>query len=212
MRMARLVAGIDEAGVGPLAGPVLAAAVILHCKRPVAGVADSKTLSAPRRTMLAAEIKQAAVCWALGRADVEEIDRLNILQAALLAMKRAVDALPRLPVLALVDGAHCPALTCPVRAIIHGDALVPEISAASILAKVARDLEMCEWHERYPVYGFQSHKGYGTRSHVDALRKYGPCPIHRRSFEPVRRAMGVSFQLRDNGTDAEWREVKGSER
>ncbi|MHB8562837.1 MAG: ribonuclease HII [Acidiferrobacteraceae bacterium] len=212
MRAARLVAGIDEAGVGPLAGPVLAAAVVLHSKRPVAGVADSKTLSARRRIVLAAEIKQVAVCWALGRADVEEIDRLNILQAALLAMKRAVDGLLQLPSLALVDGVHRPALACPVRAIIHGDALVPEISAASILAKVARDLEMCEWHERYPVYDFQSHKGYGTRFHLDALRKYGPCPIHRRSFEPVRRVMDVSFQLRDSGADAEWKEVSGSGR
>lgn len=188
MQLTRLVAGIDEAGMGPLAGPVFAAAVVLPQDDILPGVADSKTLSAARRTRLCEEIKDAAVCWGIGRADVDEIDRFNILGAALLAMKRAVEALSTPPALALVDGLHRPALACPVRAIIHGDALVPAISAASILAKVARDLEMAQWHERYPVYGFLHHKGYATRMHIEALGKHGPCAIHRRSFEPVRRA------------------------
>lgn len=188
MRVTRLIAGIDEAGMGPLAGPVFAAAVVLPQDGVLPAVADSKTLSAARRTRLCAEIKDAAVCWGIGRADVDEIDQLNILGAALLAMRRAVEALATPPTLALVDGLHRPVLACPARAIVRGDALVPAISAASILAKVARDLEMCQWHERYPVYGFLRHKGYATRMHIEALGKHGPCAIHRRSFEPVRRA------------------------
>lgn len=199
------VAGIDEAGVGPLAGPVFAAAVVLKRCCPIDGVADSKTLSARRRETLSDQIKQKATCWAIGRADVAEIDRLNILQATLLAMARAVEALVPAPHLVLVDGIRTPSLPCPVRAIVRGDALVPEISAASILAKVARDLEMDQWHERYPVYGFARHKGYPTETHVQALRLHGPCPIHRRSFAPVRAAIaagGYGTGTPDDGPDA----------
>ncbi|MHB1950300.1 MAG: ribonuclease HII [Acidiferrobacteraceae bacterium] len=188
MPVMQVIAGIDEAGMGPLAGPVIAAAVVFPPDGKLPDVADSKTLSPARRARLCEEIKEAAMCWGIGRADVEEIDRINILRAALLAMTRAVGALAVPPTLALVDGIHRPALACPVRAIVRGDALVPVISAASILAKVTRDLEMGAWHERYPDYGFRDHKGYGTRAHMEALRRYGPCAIHRRSFEPVRLA------------------------
>ncbi len=181
-----LIAGVDEAGRGPLAGPVLAAAVILNPARPIAGLADSKQLSAARREQLAAEIRAHALAWALGRADVAEIDRVNILQASLLAMRRAVDSLPIAPSQILVDGKQCPSgLACPCQAIIKGDATVPAISAASILAKVARDAELRELHERYPAYGFARHKGYPTTAHREALRRFGPCPEHRRSFAPV---------------------------
>lgn len=185
MSDARLIAGVDEAGRGPLAGPVLAAAVILDPARPITGLADSKTLGAARRERLAGEIRARALAWALGRAEVEEIDRLNILQAALLAMQRAVAALPLIPDQVLVDGNRCPRLTCPCQAIVRGDATVPAIGAASILAKVARDAELRRLHDRYPVYHFAQHKGYPTAAHRDALRRYGPCPEHRRSFAPV---------------------------
>ena len=180
-----LIAGVDEAGRGPLAGPVLAAAVILDPARPIAGLADSKTLGAARREQLAGEIRARALAWALGRAEVEEIDRLNILQASLLAMRRAVAALPLVPDQVLVDGNRCPVLPCPGRAIVRGDATVPAIGAASILAKVARDAELCRLHDRYPAYNFAQHKGYPTAAHRDALRRHGPCPAHRRSFAPV---------------------------
>ncbi len=183
------VAGVDEVGRGPLAGPVVAAAVILDDARPIEGLADSKALSASRREELSALIMERALCWALGRAEVEEIDRLNILQASLLAMQRAVEALSHQPELALVDGNRAPRLSCPVTTVIRGDATVPAISAASILAKVARDAEMCELDRRYPGYGFAVHKGYPTRAHREALREHGASPIHRCSFGPVREAM-----------------------
>lgn len=182
----RLVAGVDEVGRGPLAGPVVAAAVILDEARRVEGLADSKALSACRREVLSALIKERALCWALGRAEVEEIDRLNILQASLLAMQRAVMALTIRPELVLVDGNQAPKLDYPVTTVVRGDATEPSISAASILAKVARDAAMCDLDELYPGYGFSLHKGYPTQAHIDALRKLGASPIHRRSFGPVR--------------------------
>jgi ribonuclease HII len=180
-----LIAGVDEAGRGPLAGPVVAAAVILDPDQPIAGLADSKKLSPIRREQLAVEIRAKSLAWALGRAEVAEIDRLNILQASLLAMQRAVTAVSIVPEQALVDGNRCPRLACPCQAIVKGDATVPAISAASILAKVARDAELRELHERYPRYGFARHKGYPTAAHLDALHRFGPCPEHRRSFAPV---------------------------
>ena len=186
-----LIAGVDEAGRGPLAGPVVAAAVILNPARPIAGLADSKTLSETRREQLAAAIRTHALAWALGRADVAEIDRINILQASLLAMRRAVENLRLTPSQVLVDGNQCPSgLDCPCQAIIKGDATVPAISAASILAKVARDAELRELHDRYPAYGFARHKGYPTLAHREALRRLGPCPEHRRSFAPVAAVIG----------------------
>ena len=194
MSDAPLIAGVDEVGRGPLAGPVVAAAVILDPARPIAGLADSKTLSPLRREQLATEIRAKALAWALGRAEVAEIDRLNILQASLLAMQRAIAALSIVPEQALVDGNRCPLLACPCRAIVKGDATVPAISAASILAKVARDAELRELHERYPRYGFAQHKGYPTAAHRDALRRFGPCPEHRRSFAPVAAALSTDLQ------------------
>ncbi len=180
-----LIAGIDEAGRGPLAGPVVAAAVILNPVRPIAGLADSKILSATRREQLAVEIRATALAWALGRAEAAEIDQINILQATLLAMQRAVANLSIAPDHVLVDGNRCPALACPCQAIIKGDATEPAISAASILAKTARDAELRQLDARYPQYGFARHKGYPTAAHREALRRYGPCPEHRRSFAPV---------------------------
>ena len=184
----RIVAGIDEVGVGPLAGPVVAAAVVLAPRHGLVGLADSKRLTARRRTHLAEEIKARAQAWALGRAEVEEVDRLNVLQAAWLAMRRAVENLAVVPEFALVDGVHIPLLPCPARAIVRGDARVPVISAASIVAKVARDAEMCAWDAVYPQYGFAGHKGYGTARHLEALAHFGACPLHRKSFAPVRDA------------------------
>lgn len=180
-----LIAGVDEAGRGPLAGPVMAAAVILNPAQPIVGLADSKTLSPSRRERLAEEIRAKALAWAVGHADVAEIDRLNILQATLLAMTRAVADLSLAPTKVLIDGNRCPKLAYPCQAIIRGDMTVPVISAASILAKVARDHELCDLHQRYPQYGFHQHKGYPTVRHHEALRHYGPCPEHRRSFAPV---------------------------
>jgi len=184
------IAGVDEAGRGPLAGPVIAAAVILDVANSIEGLADSKVLSASRREELAALIKDRALCWALGRAEVEEIDRLNILRASLLAMKRAVATLSLSPELALVDGNQAPELVCAVRTVVRGDATVPAISAASILAKVARDAEMDELDKRFPGYGFSRHKGYPTSAHLLSLEKLGVSSIHRRSFAPVRRLLG----------------------
>jgi len=181
------LAGVDEVGRGPLAGPVVAAAVILDPGRPINGLADSKKLSAKRREALDLEIRERARAWSLGRAEVEEIDAINILQASLLAMQRAVAGLAIAPAQVLVDGNRCPSLTCPVQAIIKGDARVPAISAASIIAKVSRDREMVELDARYPGYGLASHKGYPSRKHLDALQELGVTPIHRRSFAPVRR-------------------------
>ncbi len=180
------VAGVDEAGRGPLAGPVIAAAVILNPRRSIEGVADSKTLSEKQRNRLEEKIIHDAVAWAIGRAEVEEIDRLNILQATLLAMRRAVLALNVTPVCVLVDGKHCPALPCAAEPVVGGDGLVPAISAASILAKVARDREMIRWDRHYPQYGFARHKGYPTKMHFAALKAHGVTPIHRRSYAPVK--------------------------
>jgi ribonuclease HII len=178
--------GVDEAGRGPLAGPVVAAAVILDPARPIAGLADSKKLSAAKREKLAVEIRAKALAWCVAEATVEEIDTLNILQATLLAMQRAVAGLTVVPMEALIDGNRCPKLAVPARAIVGGDATVAEISAASILAKTVRDAGMLELHVRYPRYGFDRHKGYGTAEHLAALAAHGPIPAHRKSFAPVR--------------------------
>ena len=186
MTSSLLVCGVDEAGRGPLAGPVFAACVILREDDRIEGLADSKVLSHKRREELAFQIRNRAADWAVASASVEEIDRINILRASLLAMRRAVEQLVIEPHEVLVDGLHCPDVRFPVRAIVDGDALVAEISAASILAKTARDALMVELHELYPDYGFARHKGYGTRQHFEALRRFGVCPIHRRSFAPVR--------------------------
>jgi ribonuclease HII len=186
----RLPAGCDEAGRGPLAGPVVAVAVILNPARPIAGLADSKQLSARQREALAELIKERAIGWAIGAATVAEIDALNILQATLLAMRRAILALATPPVKVLVDGNCLPAnLPCPAEAIIRGDQTVPCISAASILAKVHRDALMLELDELYPAYGFKDHKGYGARRHLEALARFGATPVHRRSFAPVRQCL-----------------------
>ncbi len=189
MKRARLLAGVDEAGRGPLAGPVIAAAVILDQTDMVAGLADSKILSEPRRERLAGLIREKALAYAIGRADHLEIDRLNILQASLLAMQRAIEGLSVMPEQALVDGNCCPETRCPVSAIIKGDQTEACISAASILAKVCRDQEMREMERKYPGYGFARHKGYPTRQHIQALAEHGPCPIHRRSFAPVQQSL-----------------------
>jgi len=185
----QLVAGVDEVGRGPLAGPVVAAAVILDSRRPIAGLADSKKLTERRREQLAVEIRISALAWSLGRAEVEEIDRLNILQASLLAMRRAVEALPVKAGHALVDGNRCPELDCTAEAIVGGDARIPAISAASILAKVARDQEMVAMDGCYPGYGLARHKGYPTKAHIAALAELGVTVIHRRTFGPVRRLL-----------------------
>ncbi len=184
----RLIAGIDEAGRGPLAGPVVAAAVILDPARPIAGLRDSKLLSAARRDELAVVIRARALAWSIAAADVDEIDALNILQATLLAMRRACEDLDVVPDEAWVDGNRCPALACPARAIVKGDRDVAAISAASILAKTARDALLVELDRVYPAYGFARHKGYGTAEHLAALAALGPCPAHRRSFAPVAQA------------------------
>jgi len=180
-----LAAGTDEAGRGPLAGDVVAAAVILDPQNPVSGLRDSKKLSARRRELLFDEILHKAKAAAVARASVEEIDRINILQASLLAMQRAVDALGISPPFVFVDGNRCPAWSYSSRAVVKGDSLVPAIAAASILAKVTRDREMLELDAVYPGYGFAQHKGYPTPVHLEALRKLGPCPEHRRSYAPV---------------------------
>lgn len=182
----RFVAGVDEAGRGPLAGPVVAAAVILDESRPVDGLADSKALSPVRREELAILIRERALAWAVAEAEVEEIDRLNILQATLLAMKRAVEGLRVAPNMVLVDGNQLPALTCEAKAIVKGDATVPAISAASILAKVARDRTMVLLDVECPGYGFAKHKGYPTVDHLAALGRLGVSKHHRTSFAPVR--------------------------
>ncbi len=183
------MAGVDEAGRGPLAGPVIAAAVILDRAVPIEGLCDSKVLTPERREAMAALVRVHALAWAVGRAEVEEIDRLNILQASLLAMRRAVLALPLPPARALVDGDRCPELPCRREAVVGGDATVAAISAASILAKVVRDEEMRVLHRRYPRYGFDRNKGYPTREHLALLRAHGACCVHRRSFAPVREVL-----------------------
>jgi ribonuclease HII len=180
-----LVAGVDEAGRGPLMGPVVAAAVILDDLNPIKGLADSKVLTALRRDKLYDEIRAKALCFSIAQATVEEIDEINILQATMLAMKRAVEGLRLKPAKVLVDGNRIPTLVIVAEAIVGGDALVPAISAASILAKVWRDRWCQEFHLEYPQYGFATHKGYGTAEHLVALRAHGACPQHRRTFRPV---------------------------
>ncbi|KRC77882.1 Ribonuclease HII [compost metagenome] len=188
---AMLTAGVDEAGRGPLAGEVYAAAVILDPARPIDGLADSKVLTAVRREVLALEIKERALAWCIASATVAEIDSLNILRATLLAMQRAVQGLATVPQLALVDGNQAPKLRCTVQTVIKGDALVPAISAASILAKTARDADLLRLHALYPQYAFDQHKGYGTALHLQRLREHGPCAEHRRSFAPIK-AFGLA--------------------
>jgi ribonuclease HII len=185
-----LVAGVDEAGRGPLAGPVVAAAVILDQRRPIQGLADSKVLSPARRDGLYDEIRARALCCCIAEASVDEIDRLNILHATMLAMSRAVEGLRLKPNRVLVDGNRLPPLEVPAEAIVKGDARVKAISAASILAKVHRDRLCMDLHDAHPQYGFAGHKGYPTPEHLDALRRHGPCAHHRRSFAPVRQAGG----------------------
>jgi ribonuclease HII len=183
-----LTAGVDEVGRGPLAGPVLAAAVILDPARPIRGLKDSKALTAGQRECLAVEIRERALAWAIGRADVAEIDTLNILRASHLAMQRAVASLAVMPTLVFVDGHLSPAFPMTTVALVGGDGLMPAIGAASILAKVARDAEMVELARTYPGYGLERHKGYGTAEHLQALSLLGPTPLHRQSFAPVRAA------------------------
>lgn len=195
--MLPLICGVDEAGRGPLCGPVVAAAVILDPAKPIAGLNDSKKLSPKRREVLADLIRRDALAWAVGEASVAEIDRLNILQATMLAMQRAVASLALRPDGVLVDGNRTPVLTMPVRAIVQGDALEPCISAASILAKTCRDAQLLEMDRLYPQYGFAVHKGYPTAAHLAALAKYGVTSEHRRSFAPVQRvvAQGMLFPI-----------------
>ncbi len=180
-----MICGIDEAGRGPLAGPVVAACVVLDTAHIIPGLADSKQLSEKKRNSLSEMIKQHARAWAVASATVEEIDRLNILQATLLAMQRAVEKLPLTPDIAMVDGTHSPRLEIPVQTVIKGDSKIAEISAASILAKTTRDVEMLSLHQCFPEYGFDRHKGYPTKRHIEALQMYGITEIHRRSFAPV---------------------------
>lgn len=182
----QLLCGVDEVGRGPLIGAVVTAAVILDPIKPIAGLTDSKKLSEKRRRELSEQIKQQALCWALGRAEPEEIDQLNILHATMLAMRRAVAALSVTPEWVLVDGNRTTDFAVPATAVVKGDLLVPEISAASILAKVARDDEMQQLHQAHPQFGFADHKGYPTAAHLAAIRQYGVLPEHRRSFKPVR--------------------------
>jgi ribonuclease HII len=184
-----LIAGVDEVGRGPLAGPVVTAAVILDPANPIEGLRDSKGLSEARREQLAIEIRAKALAWALGRAEVEEIDKLNILHATMLAMQRAVAGLSVVPGKVLIDGNRCPVLPYPAEAIVKGDQTVPAICAASIIAKVARDKEMVVLDQIYPGYGFAKHKGYPSPVHLKALQELGVTPIHRRSYAPVQRAM-----------------------
>jgi ribonuclease HII len=192
---AHLICGVDEAGRGPLAGPVTAAAVILDPARPIAGLKDSKKLSPARRAQLAELIRGQSLAWAVASASIEEIDRLNILQATLLAMQRAVAALAPAAHEAWVDGNRCPALAIPCRAIVKGDALEPAISAASILAKTTRDREMAGLARLYPEYGFDLHSGYPTPEHLYALQRHGPSPVHRLTFGPVKKWLEAQARL-----------------
>ncbi|TMS61390.1 ribonuclease HII [Pseudoalteromonas sp. S3173] len=187
-----LIAGVDEVGRGPLVGDVVTAAVILNPAKPIAGLADSKKLTDKKRQLLAIEIKEKALCYAIGRCSPSEIDELNILQATMLAMSRAVEALSTVPEFVFVDGNRLPKLAMPAQAVVKGDSLVAEISAASILAKVARDDEMIELDARYPQYGFAGHKGYPTKAHFAALEQYGAIDEYRKSFKPVQRVLALS--------------------
>tara|TARA_Y100001936_G_scaffold190882_1_gene189869 strand:+ start:326 stop:940 length:615 start_codon:yes stop_codon:yes gene_type:complete len=186
-----IIGGVDEAGRGPLAGAVFAACVVLNPDNQIEGITDSKKLSEKKRNMLAYLIKRDSIAWAISSASVEEIDSINILQASLLAMKRAVESLPFQPDKILVDGVYSPKLKIPIKTVIKGDSLITEISAASILAKVARDTEMHLLHKIFPKYGFDKHKGYPTKKHLEALRVHGVSSVHRRSFSPIRQL--VSF-------------------
>lgn len=186
-----MICGVDEAGRGPLAGAVYAAAVILDSARPIIGLADSKTLSEKKRDRLAIEIKEHALAWAIASCSAVEIDEINILQASMLAMKRAIEQLAVQPTEVLVDGLYCPSIAIPAQGIVKGDSKVQEIAAASILAKTARDREMYEMHERYPQYDFATHKGYPTAHHLKLLAEHGACEIHRRSYAPVRKVLGL---------------------
>jgi ribonuclease HII len=188
---AGLVCGIDEAGRGPLAGPVVAAAVILDSARPIPGLNDSKKLSEKKRLVLAEMIRERAIAWAVAEASVEEIDRINILQASLLAMQRAVAGLAVRPISALIDGNRCPQLDIPAEAIIQGDGKIASIAAASILAKTVRDAGMRVLHAQYPQYGFDRHMGYPTAAHFKALEEHGASPVHRRSFGPVAKQLSL---------------------
>ena len=188
---AKLIAGVDEVGRGPLVGAVVTAAVILDPQKPIMGLTDSKKLSEKKRLALAEEIKEKARCWSLGRAEPEEIDSLNILHATMLAMQRAVEGLSITHDFVLVDGNRVPNLSMPAQAVVKGDALVQEISAASILAKVTRDLEMAELDKQFPEYGFAKHKGYPTALHFEKLSQYGATPFHRKSFAPVARCLNL---------------------
>ena len=188
--MVAIVAGVDEAGRGPLAGPVVAAAVVLDPQNPIEGLADSKKISEKKRAELFEKIKSQSLAWAVGRAEVDEIDELNILHATMLAMTRAVDALTMQPEKVLVDGNRCPRWDYQSEAIVGGDATVAAISAASIIAKVTRDNEMLTLAQDYPQYGLEKHKGYPTKAHLSALAEYGVSPIHRRSFAPVKKLAG----------------------
>ena len=187
-----LVAGVDEVGRGPLCGAVVTAAVILDPARPILGLNDSKKLTEARRELLFDEIREKALSWCIARAEVEEIDQLNILHATMLAMQRAVAGLHITPLLALIDGNRCPQLAVPSAAVVKGDSKVPAIAAASILAKVSRDREMQALDRQYPGYGIAGHKGYPTAVHLEALQRLGPTPVHRRSFGPVRRLLEQS--------------------
>ena len=187
-----LVAGVDEVGRGPLCGAVVTAAVILDPARPILGLNDSKKLTEARRELLFDEIREKALSWCIARAEVEEIDQLNILHATMLAMQRAVAGLHITPRLALIDGNRCPQLAVPSAAVVKGDSKVPAIAAASILAKVSRDREMQVLDRQYPNYGIAGHKGYPTAVHLEALQRLGPTPVHRRSFGPVRRLLEQS--------------------
>lgn len=189
MKPALLICGVDEAGRGPLCGPVMAAAVILDPLQPIDGLADSKKLSAARRAALAAAIRERALHWAVAEVSVEEIDQLNILQATMLAMQRAVAALSVVPAEVLIDGNRCPPMPCPARAIVKGDASEPAIAAASILAKTVRDERMLALDARWPQYGIATHKGYPTAAHLQALVQHGASPCHRRSFAPVKKLL-----------------------
>ncbi len=186
LRRGKLIAGVDEVGRGPLIGAVVAGAVVLDPEKPISGLTDSKKLSEKRRECLAEEIRDKALAWSLGRSEPEEIDQINILQASLLAMQRAVQTLPLQLDGAFVDGNRAPMLPCPVATVVKGDLYIPAISAASILAKVARDKEMSELDQQYPGYGLAGHKGYPTKAHREALQRLGPTPQHRRSFGPVK--------------------------
>lgn len=194
-----LICGVDEAGRGPLAGPVFAAAVILDPARPILGLRDSKKLAEAKRDMLATRIKSDALAWSIAQCSEEEIDTLNILQASLLAMRRAIEGLKTVPTLALIDGNRCPVMALRTEAIVKGDDIVPAISAASILAKTARDAALMQLHMQYPNYAFDRHKGYPTPLHLERLRLHGVSPVHRKSYAPVRALLDGNLDEPERG-------------